>query len=175
MRTSLPSPTRIRITFSELPILFLPLSPPHTHPPPHPPPHAPYLEVFVSKDSAEYTMICSAVSAKLRFVYSCLNTSNYLVDAFDLSSLFWRGGMGIAVATENLLPLMGQSQGQQHTGRQYVGRPFPKRLAYFHKRSFQKSAFDNGRGCGSWPWPWLFLGSVRKCCYKKCWILKTSW
>ena len=33
--------------------------------------------------------------------------------------------MGVAFATEKLLPLMGQSQGQQHTGRQYLGRPFP--------------------------------------------------
>ena len=59
--------------------------------------------------------------------------------------------MGVAFATEKLLPLKGQSQGQQHTGRQYLGRPFPKRLAYFHKQSFQKSAFDNvrcfGLGC----------------------------
>ena len=59
--------------------------------------------------------------------------------------------MGVAFATEKILPLMGQSQGQQHTGRQYLGRPFPKPLAYFDKRSFQKSPFDNvrcfGRGC----------------------------
>ena len=61
--------------------------------------------------------------------------------------------MGVAFATEKLLPLKGQSQGQQHTGRQYLGRPFPKRLAYFHKRSFQKRQMF---------WPWLFLGSVRK-------------
>ena len=40
---------------------------------------------------------------------------------------------------------MGQSQGQQHTGRQYLSRPFPKRLAYFGQRSFQKSPFENVR------------------------------
>ena len=51
-----------------------------------PPSHAPYLEVFVSKDSAEYTMICSAVSAKLRLVYSCLNTSNYLYECLVMMS-----------------------------------------------------------------------------------------
>ena len=56
--------------------------------------------------------------------------------------------MGVAFATEKLLPLMGQSQCQQHTGRQYLDRPFPKRLACFHKRSFQKLAFDNGRFLG---------------------------
>ena len=53
--------------------------------------------------------------------------------------------MRVAFATEKLLPLMGQSQGQQHTGRQYLGRPFPKRLACFRKRPFLKSAFDNVR------------------------------
>ena len=59
------------------------------------------------------------------------------------------GGMEVAFATEKLLPLMGQSQGQQHTGRQYLGCPFPKRIACFHKRSsFLKSAFDNGRMFG---------------------------
>ena len=56
--------------------------------------------------------------------------------------------MEVAFATEKLLPLMGQSQGQQRTGRQYLGRPFPKRLDYFHKRPFQKSAFDKGRFFG---------------------------
>ena len=44
-----------------------------------------------------------------------------------------------------ILLLMGQSQGQQHTGRQYLSRPFPKRLAYFGQRSFQKSPFENVR------------------------------
>ena len=43
---------------------------------------------------------------------------------------------------------MGQSQGQQHTGRQYLGRPFSKRLSYFDKRPFQKSLFENVRFLG---------------------------
>ena len=46
------------------------------------------------------------------------------------------------------MPLVGQSQGQQHTGRQYLGRPFSKRLAYFDKRPFQKSPFENVRFLG---------------------------
>ena len=46
------------------------------------------------------------------------------------------------------MPLMGQSQGQQHTGRQDLGRPFSKRLAYFDKRPFPKSPFENVRFLG---------------------------
>ena len=46
------------------------------------------------------------------------------------------------------MPLMGQSQGQQHTGRQDLGRPFSKRLAYFDKRPFRKSPFENVRFLG---------------------------
>ena len=46
------------------------------------------------------------------------------------------------------MPLVGQSQGQLHTGWQDQGRPFSKRLAYFDKRPFQKSPFENVRFLG---------------------------
>ena len=45
-------------------------------------------------------------------------------------------GLGDGVQ-RNAVPLMGQSQGQQHAGRQY--------LTYFDKRPFQKSPFENVR------------------------------
>ena len=59
-------------------------------------------------------MICSAVSAKLRLVYSCLNTSNYLVDTFDLSTLFWGGGggwRGAAIAIKKTIAFDGAESG----------------------------------------------------------------
>ena len=59
--------------------------------------------------------------------------------------LHLRGGGGLLLPLNKILLLMGQSQGQQHTGPQYLSRPFSKRLAYFGRRSFQKSPFDNVR------------------------------
>ena len=53
---------------------------------------------------------------------------------------------------------MGHGQGQQHTGRQYLGRPFCKRFAYFDERSFQKLAFENLSDFR----PWMFYAASKR-------------